>query len=402
MALLLPLIIIFISAGLFFSGDISENFDDFIVDLRPFKVDSSEQEEETSVQNSYRSAILPPSTFEQGSEPSPGSNAPSFILDTTITAGPTEGEVFATTDIVRFEFTGSTVPYNTEGNITFETFIDGIDTDWISTTSSSRQITIPAGSRNYRFFARAKLKGAVDFTPAERSFSINVSPYFEKIRITSMSPTENSANGDNFSLSLRPTLAGNEQVNITGWRLESRWTGGFTIPGAISKFHPTRTSQNTNPVIMTNRSDVKISGDSGPVGNELNFKTNECFGYLKQFFPDLPGDSSCSRYEPSVLEISHLTPTCQDFILNDINYSDCASIDYSNNTKITEDVACRNYLTAEFTILDYDTCFSANANNSDFLDDTWYIYSNRRFGHHLHDVVTLFDSDGLIVDEYTY
>ena len=402
MALLLPLIIIFIAVGFFFSGDIRENLDDFALNLRPFNVESSSREEQApTTQNNYSPSILPPSTLQQGTPPT-SSSAPSFILDTAITGGPSEGEVFSTTDVITFQFSGSTVPYNTEGNITFETYIDGIDIDWVPTSSSSRQITIPAGSRNYTFLVRSKLRGAIDFTPVARNFSINVSPYFDKIRITGMSPSAEDPDGSRFSLSLRPTLSQEEQVNITGWKLESRWTGGFTIPKAISKFHPARSTQNINPIVLTNATSVDISGESGPVGNEINFKTNGCFGYLQEFFPDLPGGSSCSRDAPSISEIAHLTPSCQDFILSEINYSGCESIDYSNNIKIASDVACKNYLSTTLPVLNYDTCYSAKSNDSDFVESTWYIYSNRRFGHYLHDVITLFDSNGLIVDEYTY
>jgi hypothetical protein len=161
MYIVIPIILITIIVGIAFGASNFKNVDfssaDLGIDLTsflPFR-------EERSAQGTP-SSRTPQATLRQ-----PGS----VVLDTAITQGPPEGFILTNITTITFEFSAAATPQTTQP-ISFETKIEGFDTEWQPTLSATRTVTLPLETKQYMFFVRARLGTAVDPTPAQRSFSI--------------------------------------------------------------------------------------------------------------------------------------------------------------------------------------------------------------------------------------
>lgn len=331
-----------------------------------------------------RPSIVPPSVI----------SAP-FVLDTTITKSP---NTVNDTNVVTFEFEGSVSPSDTKGRITFETKVEGIDSDWKSTSSRQRKVTLPPGQEGYVFLVRAKLGKVVDATPAQSAFSLAVSPFFGKVNI---STTRAATTSKNSLIKLATRLDQDEEINITGWRIQGKG-GSFTIPIGIESI---RSSFNITPRdnIVIKRSDtILLTGDQSPfgIGKNFNFRPNTCIGHLKTYYTfPLSVSSSCPSSRPELHEIAGLSEACQEFILKKINFSSCKVPDYSQNVEVSTNAECVSYITNTFN---YNSCYQEHFQNSNFLKNEWHVYMNTNFVRSLHDVIELTDQNGLLVDKKVY
>lgn len=222
------------------------------------------------------------------------------------------------------------------------------------------------------------------------------SPWLDKITISSFSKP---AGVERFRATLSVNLGDSTPLSITGWRLKSKFSGETTLGLGMERYHPVLNNQPIENIVVQRYDTVYLSGEPSPLGRGMNFRTNACFGYLKPYYPSLPGTSSCSQDRPRVEEISNLNPVCQEFILNEINFSSCKIPDLGLMATNTECVAYINSSTNGFN---YTGCYEKRKNESGFLPREWYIYSDTQLGHSLHDTITLYDQNGLVVDTYIY
>ncbi len=225
------------------------------------------------------------------------------------------------------------------------------------------------------------------------------SPYFQKIRISTFQATTESRPA---LITLRPNFSNETQIDITGWRIKSNWNGEFTVPMGVSKFHPIPLSYPTEHIIVKRDDTAYLRGESNPFGGAVNFRPNACFGYLAQYYQNLPESFSCSQDKPSIAEIKNLIPTCQEFILNKINYGACALPEYANVPGVGTNPECVSYITSSNGGFNYEGCYNKHANEQNFIYNRWYIYMNTLFGNSLHDSITLYDQNGLVVDTFIY
>ena len=248
---------------------------------------------------------------------------PKVSINTYITSGPREGEIINETNKVVFEFGSKVSPAEIEGRITYETKVEEFDENWKKTSSEERTINLPPGPKKYTFLVRAKINNVIDRTPAKRTFTINTSPYFSKVKISRAQP-KSSSRPSLITLSIQ--LGREEEINITGWNIKGK-KGSFVIPGGIEKYNPYY-----NPVpsesIFAKRSDtIYLSGASNPLGKGINFRPNKCLGYLT-IHRDFPISLSKNCPRPEKEEISHLEICCQEFIQD---LGRCKIPDYSQN-----------------------------------------------------------------------
>ena len=276
---LIPILILIGIFAFSAGGDILKNIDISLPSFQLFPEKSS------STKTAPKAAAPRPSTISQA----PSQTAPLFVLNTVITKGPTEDTEISNTNVVTFEFEGSVNPQDTPGRITFETKIEGVDTDWKSTSSKQRKITFPPGSLEYTFLVRAKLNKEVDITPATRTFHINVSPSFGKVTIRSWRGATSSSP---FTLTLSSHLTSEETLSVSNWTLKSN-TGSFSIGFGAERISPVGTVFQKQ--IVLHRGDkVRISGAASPFGAGGNFRPNTCLGWLKQYYSfPLSVPSSC-------------------------------------------------------------------------------------------------------------
>ncbi|MBZ9577510.1 hypothetical protein KJA13_00520 [Patescibacteria group bacterium] len=216
----------------------------------------------------------------------------------------------------------------------------------------------------------------------------NISPYSGKVKISGIQAKSHSHRS---LITLSYWLREGDEINITKWRIKSR-KKEFIIPQAIEKYKSYITPRD---IIIKQYGRVYLIGSSNRLGRNKNFCLNKCFGYLDpyhRFYPSI--HTYCPK--PSLEEISHLNPYCQEFILR---LPRCEIPDYSDNLKIDRDSECTSYLKDNFS---YSSCFKKYSKDKDFLMNYWYVYTVTNIAHELHDTVYLYDQNGLLVDKYLY
>jgi len=316
-------------------------------------------------------------------------------INTFIIGGPEEGEIIEETNRVTFEFSYRTSPTDTKSRITFETKIEGFDDEWVSTSSTKRTITLTPGSTEYTFLVRAKTNEVIDHTPAKRSFEINVSPYFEKVNISSVRARTSSRYG---LITLSTRLNRDEEINITGWKTEGKGGKGIVPLGIEYFLYQPKAKEN---IIIKQGDRIYISEALNPLGKDRSFRPNKCMGYLKNereysirgFSISVPG--SCPR--PTGEEISHLEPCCREFIKK---AGGCVMPNYYSNPRIYMDQECVDFIEANFN---YAGCFRNYSRDDNFLSKAWHIYMDRSLTISKGcDTLYLLDADGLFIDKYDY
>jgi hypothetical protein len=223
-----------------------------------------------------------------------------------------------------------------------------------------------------------------------------LSPYFKKIRVSSISA---SSYTQRFQFQIYSSLASYERVNITGWQIKTD-RGFINIPQAINVYHPYNISPESD-IVISGTSVVNIYSHQGAIGK--NLRLNKCIGYLEnnaRFDPSLPQNCPAPF---SRGEILNLAGYCQDYILSlgscrlpDVKY-------YNSLPGNDEGNACREFLSK----ISHNFCYDRHSNDLDFLSNQWLVWLNNDASQRLmfdpvHDIVHLFDKQGLLVDEYIY
>ncbi len=317
---------------------------------------------------------------------------PTAIINTYITAGPEEGETIEETNTVKFKFDAEVLSGEVSGRIYFETKIKEFNEDWKKSSSKERTIQLPAGSKEYTFLVRATAKDVIDLTPAERSFRINVSPYFKKIRISSVQTKTDSRES---LVTLTTSLLKEEEINISNWYLQGKG-GKIFIPLGMEKYYPFYGQFLGQDIIVKRGDKIYLSGATNPLGESRNFRVNKCMGYLvgNHDFPiSIP--KSCPR--ASSEDYSHLSVCCQQFISR---LGTCEKPDYSDDYNIGTDSSCLSFLDDNFN---YAGCFSNYSTDDNFLKNYWHIYLGRNpVVSDDCDTIYLRDANGLFVTKYSY
>lgn len=216
----------------------------------------------------------------------------------------------------------------------------------------------------------------------------NISPYSGKVKISGI---QAKSYYHPSLITFNYWLREGDKINITKWRIKAR-KGEIIIPQAIEKYLSYTTPRD---IILKQYGSVYFIGSSNPLGRNKNFCLNKCFGYLAKFRDFYPSIYTyCPK--PSLEEISHLNPYCQEFILR---LPRCEIPDYPDNLKIMSDMECRNYMSEIFY---YRSCFKNHSRDDDFLMNYWYVYVGRDIVEPLHDTIYLYDQNGLLVDKYLY
>ncbi|OHA58983.1 MAG: hypothetical protein A2571_01235 [Candidatus Vogelbacteria bacterium RIFOXYD1_FULL_44_32] len=222
-----------------------------------------------------------------------------------------------------------------------------------------------------------------------------------------------------------------DNINITGWKLEngrgrkitepakskavvlpSQWS---TIPRGAELFLLDKSV--LGPVILWPGDKAIITTGSLKTGGDLpvrvSFKTNLCTGYLadnkrNEFIPTLRRNCPKISVDP---EASKMSDECYKFIRN---YPTCHTPDtkpYRNylgdliknhidkNTAVSK--LCRGWIISRAS---YSTCVANNLAAKDFTGDEWRIFLNRdwELWDNDREVITLYDTNGLLVDQISY
>ncbi len=217
----------------------------------------------------------------------------------------------------------------------------------------------------------------------------DLSPYWQKVTISNAKT----------SRSTRPTLnpdsvtlknnAGGASVSISGWQVKSN-KDGITIAKGVRLYHSVPTPLEN--IELRKGETAVIYTNNNPLAT--NFLTNKCTGYLATGYPfNPPLPLSCAR--PPKSDIETFTGTCQDYILH---LKTCESGD-PGVVQAARDASCRSYIAST---LNYDGCVKRYQNDVNFYGKEWRIWVGKSFLDPLHDRVLLLDSNGKLVDSYSY
>ncbi len=297
-------------------------------------------------------------------------------------------EVFQTNKVI-FKFSGRVKEEIKP--LVFETFLDGYDKRWRRSRKGERGFNLPKEGGFYTLFVRAQNSdGNFDLTPAKHSFGINVSPYYQQIKIRKGDLKTSDLSKERVSIYSRAK----EYINLEGWRLESERRG--------TKYYFPKAYEIPQYYYWTKRSDINLSprGEvvvfSGRSPSGYSFQLNKCTGYLNNrydFYPSLP--RKCPIYSDRELESIYGLPSwCRKLIRS---VSRCQEPNL--NKFLTEE--CRDYAREN---LNYGGCVKNHRYDSDFFSKKWYVYLNRNseIWSNYSDTIILRDNNGLIVDKYSY
>jgi len=311
------------------------------------------------------------------------------IIDTYITSGP-KGEE----NVVIFEFDSVASSGVDNESLVFETKLEGADKDWEETSSKIKTYILPSSEKEYTFWVRAKTDEIIDPTPAKRTFTVETPvSYSGKIEISNIVLADSTYP---CIITLNTRIKKEEEINITGWYLEARG-GKFTIPTGTDKYLPGNTSAPIKNIIIDKDDTIYLSCGSSPLGKNVNFRTNECMGYLKnkENNSGLSFPTYCPK--PAKEDLYHLSSSCQSFIYN---LRRCEVPNISNNPEIARDSKCVAFLNDTFN---YEKCFVKHSKTDWFSSNHWYIFMNSNIvTNNTCDILYLKDSKGNIIDEYDY
>ncbi|MEE8131527.1 MAG: hypothetical protein V3T98_00535 [Candidatus Paceibacterota bacterium] len=220
-----------------------------------------------------------------------------------------------------------------------------------------------------------------------------LSSYFQKIRISSVSPNRSQSVLYYSTIRFSSRLSGDETMNITGWKIKSN-RHEIIIPQAIRNYSPL-TWKPEQDIVLSKSNYVYIYSNKSAFGK--NLRLNKCIGYLEDtygFNPSLP--QNC----PSIprQEYSYLLGECQSYIRS-LRGCELPDVSFYNSLPGTsEGNECRAFLNT----ISHGSCYKKYRYDSDFLSNEWRVWVDADILGPQHDRVLLYDKDGLLVDEYSY
>lgn len=288
-----------------------------------------------------------------------------------------------------FQFNG-TPGRQDKKTLKFETFLEGVDSKWISTSAKSRKVKLPQTSGRYKFFVRAKdPDGNTDRMPKSYEFWTSISPLYKKLTLSSVSATSKEPKGERFMI----VNSSNEPIKLTGWTIGSKklntrynFPEAYDVPQHI--YYPDK-----KEITLPPKGKLTVYAGKSPVG--YSFRINQCVGYLNQNFKFSPALPNYCFKETNINETRKFSAYCQKII------SQTSGCKEPNLNDVLIDSECRQYLSERFN---YSQCVIRNSNFFDFFRDEWMVYLNqpKEIFANDHDEVFLRDPNGLVVDIYKY
>jgi hypothetical protein len=206
-------------------------------------------------------------------------------------------------------------------------------------------------------------------------------------------------------------------VNITGWTLtnnkgtkpiENRQNSYFypsqdvAIIGQGTEFLDPSGRYAIGPIVL-NKNDTAIVITGGPFSQysfplSTSFRENICTGYLKTY-PFNPALTKSCPYIKSDPAINTITDECYDYATRLGRCVDPAKDDKKRFEQQTS--VCRAFLSAR---LNYPGCVAQNRQSLNFATNTWRVFlgQKREMWATRRETITLYDKQGLIVDQISY
>ncbi|MFH1192733.1 MAG: hypothetical protein V1656_00205 [Candidatus Jorgensenbacteria bacterium] len=227
--------------------------------------------------------------------------------------------------------------------------------------------------------------------PPQGFTQADLSPFYEKVKLSSVSRPSLSSGGGSFSIRADNSLSGT--ADMGGWRLK-----GNKYETRIEAASPSTTIGPANQSVLVLRPGGELivyGATSNYVAQIRNVRLNKCTGYLNETYklsPHIP--EQCPR--PDRSQYMTFSGDCQTYLYS---LGTCAVPTPTKMNELSYDSACRAFL----DILNYDSCERRYRADADFLQSGWHVWLTTSLQFDVnHDRLLLFDAQGLIVDEYVY
>ena len=298
--------------------------------------------------------------------------------------------VLETTEAV-FRFTG-VAGSEDKRNLKFETFIEGVDSNWVATASQERKVNLPPKAGQYKFFVRAVAPNgsSVDRLPRSFAFKLKLSPYYGQVTRSGSGLPSTDANKEKLTLASKSA----EPIYLRGWSVGSeKYKTNFLLPDSTFEIPNQPYYQYENELFITSKRKISVFSGASPMG--VNFRLNKCVGYLDAYYKfDPPLSNLCVK--PSVAEMDGLNAYCKKVIGSSV--ASCKETDLND---VMIDAECRDFMKER---LSYSKCVENNNAFYDFLLDEWRVYLRRsaEIWPNEKDAILLRDQDGLLVYRLKY
>lgn len=286
-----------------------------------------------------------------------------------------------------FNFTGVT-GQEYDKNLKFDTFAEGVDSNWVTASGHERKVSLPAKSGHYKFFVRAvSPDGGIDPLPKSYEFEVKLSPYFGLVNIAGSGQGSVDPNKERLTLTGKST----EPISLKGWTVGSlKYHTSFVMPDSAYEIPDHPIYQYQKKLFIAPKGKIYIFSGASPLG--VNFRLNKCIGYLNnyhKFDPAVP--NACPKPLPA--DTKTFSAYCQKAINSSV-----ASCKESNLNDALIDADCRDYMVEN---LSYSKCVEHNNTYHDFLIDEWRVYLQRSASIWAKekDSIILRDADGLLVSK---
>ncbi|MBU1046703.1 hypothetical protein KKH36_02915 [Patescibacteria group bacterium] len=198
-------------------------------------------------------------------------------------------------------------------------------------------------------------------------------------------------------IKLRVNNLNGEKIQISDWKLRSAVTGVEVYLGNATKIPYTSRENYKQAIFVEGGEDIIVVTGRSPIG--FSFQVNKCSGYLEQFQDFQPGLSkNCPRVEDENLPVSgpnSFNDGCWNFI---DSISKCETpLEYPLDLQSE----CRSYLV---TNVNHNACLDNHRNDSDFFKPEWRLFLGKstELWKKDREIIELIDSEGKIVDSYSY
>ena len=221
------------------------------------------------------------------------------------------------------------------------------------------------------------------------------SQYKGKVRINSVSrPGSGTTKPDSeYVLISYSNYGSKDNIVITGWSVENTQGKRYFVEDAARI--PLVDAYKTTAVISPG-GQAYIHTGSSPIG--IGFRENACTGYLNEnqkFIPSLSG--GCPRI--SVSKLVQYNDRCLAFMEKWAGACRLPVLGGQDSVGIED--SCSDFIVKNFN---YRGCVDNFREADDFYRNTWHLYLKRteKLWRNLHDIITLRDAEGLVVDTYQY
>ncbi|MFC1751731.1 hypothetical protein ACFLY5_01130, partial [Patescibacteria group bacterium] len=188
-----------------------------------------------------------------------------------------------------------------------------------------------------------------------------------------------------------------KKINVSGWILggwidEEDEFVTISIPRGTEKPRHGEVNKASEVWLKPNESAIVLTGET-PVG--VSFKLNKCFGYLTQFQDFVPDFAKLCPTPSEERWSDDLSENCTNYLSTIPRCRVPLSFPSGLEEECTEEISEK---------LNYNYCVNNYARDKDFYIPEWRLYLgfDRELWSNSGETITLYDSDGLLVDTLTY